>query len=79
LDNKVIQPLRLNVDRFKREYKRLSAMTTFQRAMDVAIDKKADKWMAYTPLTKAQLFDTPHLDQPIAILRPMATGNIGTF
>jgi hypothetical protein len=76
VNNKVIQPLHLNVERFKREYKRLSTMTTFTRAMDKAIDIKADKWMAYTPLSKAQLFDTPHLEKPIAILRPMASGNI---
>jgi hypothetical protein len=33
-------------------------MTTFQRAMDKAIDAKADAWLSYMPLSKDQLFDT---------------------
>lgn len=57
MEQKVLQPIRLNIEKFKREYKRLSSMTVYQRAMDKAIDVKADKWMSYTPLTKAELFD----------------------
>lgn len=48
----------MNIGRFKKEYKRLASMTTFARAMDKAIDAKADAWMYYTPLGRDQLFDT---------------------
>jgi hypothetical protein len=53
-----LQPLKIDVGRFKREFSRLSKMTTFQRAMDKAIDAKADAWLSYMPLSKDQLFDT---------------------
>ncbi len=58
MEQKVLQPIRLNIAKCKREYKRLEGMTTFQRAMDKAIDAKADKWLDYVPLSKDQLFDT---------------------
>ncbi len=57
--NKVIEPLQLNIGRFKREFSRLSKMTTFERAMDKAIDIKADRWLDYRPLSREQLFDSP--------------------
>lgn len=55
---RTIKPLALDITRFKREFKRLSKMSVFQRAMDHAIDIKADRWLSYTPLSKEQLFDT---------------------
>lgn len=58
MEQKALQPIRLNIERFKKEYKRLASMTTFQRAMDKAVDAKADKWLDYVPLSKDQLFDT---------------------
>lgn len=58
LNDKILQPIKFNYEKFKREYKRLEGMTTFQRAMDKAVDAKADAWMSYTPLSKDQLFDT---------------------
>lgn len=58
MEQKAIQPLRLNVERFKKEYNRLSKMTTFARAMDRAVDAKADAWLSYYPLSRDQLFDT---------------------
>lgn len=76
MNEKLLKPLKLDIGRFKREYKRLASMTTFQRALDVAIDKKADKWLDYVPMSKAQLFDTPYLDKPITVLRPMANGSL---
>jgi hypothetical protein len=76
LNEKILQPLKMDIGRFKREFNRLSKMTTFQRALDVAIDKKADRWLDYVPLSKAQLFDTPYLDKPITVLRPMANGSL---
>lgn len=57
LEQKSIQPIKLNYEKFRKEYKRLSSMTTFARAMDKAIDIKADKWLDYVPLTQAELFD----------------------
>lgn len=74
--NQPIKPLVLNTERFKKEYKRLASMTTFQRAMDRAIDIKADKWLSYTPLTKEQLFDIPHLDRPLTIIKPFGDGKL---
>lgn len=58
MEQKVLQPITLNYQKFKREYKRLEAMTTFARAMDKAIDAKADKWLSHYPLSRDQLFDT---------------------
>ena len=58
MNEKLLQPLKLDIGRFKREFSRLSKMTTYQRAMDRAIDAKADKWLDYVPPTRDQLFDT---------------------
>lgn len=73
---KTIAPVRLDISRFKREFSRLSKMTTYQRAMDKAIDIKADKWLSYVPLTKEQLFDIPHLDRPMTIIKPYGDGKL---
>ncbi len=72
----VLQPVTLNLARFKREFARLSKMTTFQRAMDKAIDAKADKWLSYTPLTKDQLFDTVDESVTITIVAITAAGKL---
>lgn len=72
--DKIIQPLALNLTRFKAEYKRLSTMTTYQRAMDKAIDIKANKWMDYKPLSKMQLLDD--LQPAVVTIRvPIHAGN----
>ncbi len=76
MNEKILKPITINVNRFKREFNRLSKMSSFERAMDKAIDAKADKWLDYVPLSKAQLFDTPHLDTPITVLRPMTNGSL---
>jgi hypothetical protein len=76
VEQKVIQPLRLNLERFKREYKRLEAMTTFQRCMDKAIDAKADKWLSYYPLSREQLFDTCDENMHITIVALGAGGQL---
>lgn len=39
------------------ESKRQMNMTTYQRAMERAADKRADRWLAYVPLTPIQLSD----------------------
>lgn len=70
MEQKALQPLTINVARFKKEYKRLSGMTTFARAMDRAIDRKADKWLSYTPLSKDQLFDTIDSRDHMTIIVP---------
>lgn len=67
---KKIAPLKLNYSKFRAEYCRLAKMTTFQRAMDKAVDIKADKWLAYTPLSQDQLFDTVDRRDFITIIVP---------
>jgi hypothetical protein len=76
VEEKILQPIRLNVDKFKREYKRLAVMTTYQRALDVAIDKKADKWLDYVPLSKAQLFDDEMKN--ITVVSTFANGELSS-
>ncbi len=58
MEAKALQPIRLNYQKFRKEFCRLSQMTTFQRAMDKAVDAKADAWLSYTPMSREQLFDT---------------------
>lgn len=70
MEAKALQPITLNYQKFKREYKRLEALSTFARAMDKAIDIKADKWLSYTPLSKDQLFDTVDHRDFITIIVP---------
>lgn len=70
MEQKVLQPIRLNIEKFKREYKRLESMTTFQRAMDRAVETKANSWMDYTPLSQDQLFDTIDHRDYITIVIP---------
>ena len=72
----VIKPLVLDTTRFKKEFSRLHGMTTYQRAMDKAIDSKADKWLSYTPLSKAQLFDTVDESVTITIVCMTAGGQL---
>lgn len=74
MEQKVLQPITLNYQKFKREYKRLEAMTTFARAMDKAIDSKADKWLSYHPLSREQLFDTCDENMHITIVALTAGG-----
>ncbi len=76
MEQKVLQPIRLNIAKFKREYKRLEGMTTFQRAIDKAIDAKADKWLDYVPLTKEQLFDDEFKN--ITIVSTFANGELSS-
>ena len=72
--DKLIQPVALNLSRFKAEYKRLSEMSVYARAMDRAIEIKANKWMDYTPLSKMQLLDD--LQPAIVTVRvPIHAGN----
>lgn len=73
---RVIKPLTLNVGKFKKEYARLAGMTTYQRAMDKAIDSKADKWLSYAPLTKEQLFDTVDESVTMTIVCMTAGGKL---
>jgi hypothetical protein len=73
---KKIAPLKLDINRFKREYARLSKMSVFQRAMDRAIDIKADKWLSYKALTKEQLFDTVDDNVSITIVAVNAGGKM---
>lgn len=71
---RVIKPLALNVSKFKKEFARLSAMTTYARAMDRAVEIKANKWMDYKPLSKMQLLDD--LQPAIVTIRvPIHAGN----
>ena len=77
MEQKILQPIRLNVAKFKREYKRLEGMTTFQRAMDKAVDAKADAWLSYTPLSKAQLFDDEN-PESITLVSTFANGELSS-
>lgn len=71
---RTLQPLALNLTRFKAEYKRLSNMTTYQRAMDTAVERKANAWMAYKSLSKMQLLDD--LQPSVVTIRvPIHAGN----
>ena len=72
----VLQPLKIDIGRFKREYKRLAGMTTYQRAMDKAIDIRADKWMNYTPFTQAELFDDVVEGVHITLVAMAVDGNL---
>lgn len=72
----VIKPIQMDIRRFKKEYARLAAMTTYQRAMDKAIDSKADKWLSYKPLSKMQLFDTVDASCSVTIVSGIAGGNL---
>lgn len=74
--DKCIKPLALNLSRFKKEYARLSAMTTYQRANDKAIDIKADKWLSYIPLSREQLFDTIDASCSITIISCITDGKL---
>lgn len=74
MEQKVLQPLKLDMGRFKREYKRLASMSSYQRAMDKAVDAKADKWLSYTPLSREQLFDTVDENMHITIVALTAGG-----
>lgn len=69
-----LKPLQLDIGCFKAEFKRRAAMTSYQRAMDTAIDKKADAWLSYTPLSKMQLMDDlqPSL---VTVRTPINAGN----
>lgn len=51
-------------------------MSTYQRAMDRAIDSKADKWLSYKPLSKEQLFDTVDESVTITIVCMSAGGTL---
>lgn len=73
---KVIKPLALNIARFKKEYVRLSKMSIYQRAVDKAIEIKADKWLSYTPLSKEQLFDTVDASCSVTIISCVADGKL---
>lgn len=74
MNSKPIQPLKLNYQKFRAEFCRLSKMTTYARAMDRATDIKAAKWMDYTPLSKMQLLDD--LQPAIVTVRiPINAGN----
>lgn len=75
MEQKVIQPIALNYQKFRKEFCRLSKMSTFARAMDRAIDTKADAWLAYTPLSTDQLFDTVDHRDFITIIIPFG-GNL---
>lgn len=72
----VIKPIQLDIRRFKKEYARLAAMTTYARAMDKAVDSKADKWLSYTPLSKEQLFDTVDASCSVTIISCVSGGNL---
>jgi hypothetical protein len=74
--DKPIHAIKLDINRFKREFKRLHAMTTFQRANDKAIDIKADKWLSYKPLTRAQLFDTVDASCSVTIVSCLPGGDL---
>lgn len=50
-------------------------MSVYQRAMDKAIDIKADKWLSYTPLTKEQLFDTVDENVMITVVSLTVNGH----
>lgn len=76
MNDKILQPLSLDVGRFKREFNRLSKMTTYQRCMDKAIDIRADKWMSYVPLTKAELFDDEMKN--ITVVSTFANGELSS-
>lgn len=76
MEEKILQPLKMDVGRFKREFSRLSKMTTYQRAMDKAVDAKADKWLDYVPLTQAELFDDVVEGVHITLVAMAVDGNL---
>lgn len=45
------------IDRHITETKRLMRLSAYQRINERASDRKADRWLTYTPLTPAQLRD----------------------
>lgn len=50
------------IEQLKREFRRKSTMTTYQRINETAADHKADQWRAYQPLTHSQLTDYDMVD-----------------
>ncbi|MCA0455665.1 MAG: hypothetical protein LCI00_16940 [Chloroflexi bacterium] len=67
----VLQPLSINVESFKKRFKALSSLSTYERANKVATERKRAAWAAYRPFERAQLYDS--LDELTAtILSPFA-------
>jgi hypothetical protein len=54
--NDPLSPQRIT--RLQREFARVCNLTTYQRANERAAAAKADKWLAYQPLSHAQLYDS---------------------
>lgn len=71
LKREIIQPLTLDITRFKQRYKQLTGLTHYERANWIATEHKRAKWAAYRPLAKEQLYDS--LDEiTTTILSPYA-------
>lgn len=72
IEGKLLQPLTLDVNAFKRRYKSLVGLSSFERANLKALEHKRAAWAAYRPLATEQLYDT--LDNMnITILNPFAS------
>lgn len=71
IEGKVIQPLTLDIQAFKKRYSTLASLSTFERANKLALENKRAKWAAYRPLEKMQLYDTLD-DITTTILSPNA-------
>jgi hypothetical protein len=64
------------IQRLKAEYARLSRMTVYQRINERAADIKADKWLAYTPLSKRKLYDTQSENEYFTVIGTTAAGEL---
>lgn len=69
----VISPLNIDLEAFKKRFKALASMSTYERANSVATARKRAAWAAYRPLERTQLYDTLGDDGYITILTPNAT------
>lgn len=74
IKGEMIQPLTLDISRFKSRYKSLVSLSTYERANKLALENKRAKWAAYRPMAREQLYDS--LD-PImtTILSPFTNGS----
>lgn len=67
------------ITRLQKEFARLNSLTTFQRVNERAADTKADKWLAYKPLTLDQLYDEPDERDMVTLVVRRPNGDIGSI
>lgn len=69
----VIKPLTIDVSQFKKRFNALSGLSSYERAMKVATERKRAAWAAYKPLDRVQLYDSADDGVVLTIVTPLAS------